>query len=196
MTDNPVPDQDKAPSQTETTTDTAPDELDSLLAQYDNGQKPTEPKAPDSETLGDLKESLNEVKVFAQEQREERRAKAVTSAIETVKGDLNMPDKLVRGWLEAEAQENPQVGEAFRNQGNPTSNWPKIAEALGRKFAKEMSEMKIDKAATEDRAAVEASVRGATKASEESDSMSPEEAARMTPAEHTEWKRKHGWVAY
>ena len=175
-------------SQTETKPEGAPDELDQLLAEYD-GAKETKTEEPD------LKSTVTELASFVRETRNDRLQNDINAAVKAVKGDAPVDDDVVRAMLEVKAQKDSRFKSAWDNRKSNPEGWERVSKAFGREMEAKFEGLKIDKSATEDRAAIAASVKGATK-TQESEQLSPEEAARWSPAEYQEWKRKHGHVSY
>jgi len=84
--------------------------------------------------------------------------------VKSIRGDLDpemFDDATVRGWINARADDDPRLAQAWVNRHNNPKQFEKVVTQLGRDFQKKFSKMP-DKGATEDRDAVTAAVRGAS----------------------------------
>ena len=152
-------------------------ELETLLASYDAGTKveptggapatPAKEPATAQKPTEDLSQRILKVVEFNEAEIRSKANETVKKAIEdsakAVKGDL--PDsaatlKQARAWLKDTADDDPRIQKAFVNREKDPQTWGKILTALNKEFAKESK--RPDAAATEDRDAVTAAVRGST----------------------------------
>ena len=134
----------------------AQDELDTLLAQYDEGQEPTEPPAEKPS------EPVVDKRVDALLARE--RDNDINNAIDTIMdevSDVQIPKSMVKGYLFAKESEDPRIGKAFDNRFSDPAGWNRILKGIAQEAKKEFKDLP-DKAMTNDRNAVEAAVRGAS----------------------------------
>lgn len=160
----------------------AVEDLDALLAQYDESVKPADAAAqpaaanPASEQTqeNDLTARIRSLVEHQERQRQldeaneaKRQSEAIKQAVDdaakVVRGDLPddvASDRLARAWLKDAADNDPRIQAAFKDREKNPEGWNKILTSLSREFAKEMK--RPDQAATEDREAVTAAVRGAS----------------------------------
>lgn len=171
------------------------DDLDKLLAEYDEKAAPpaaTTPAQPEQKPGTDTTAKpatdpdVAEVKRYIFKQDMDKTVKAV-------RGDLSpdyFDDSLVKAWIEAQAEADPRLGLAWANRHNNPKQFEKVVDTLGRNFAKRYGKLP-DKQATEDREAVTDAVRSA------STKAPPAQApnyAGMTNAEFREaHKRDYGY---
>jgi len=166
----------------------APDieSLDSLLKQFDEATKDSNPEsaasaAPPGKAKAEVKpadsnalaEQVRRI-VDAQEaqtkaQQAEVTQKALTATVASLRADL--PDdpavnKFVMGWLKDTADNDKRLQNAFANRDRDPQTWNKIVTGLTRDCQKDFATLsrRPDAAATEDREAVTAALRGASTA--------------------------------
>lgn len=141
----------------------AQDELDTLLAQYQEGHE--EPK----KDLPPKSEQSDPVYQWAEQQMRERDKEAtnqaITEAVKTVKTEsgISLPDKMVRGYLELMAVEDPRISQAFAQRSQNPDQWGRVLKAAAKKLTIEMGETP-DSKLTSDRNTVESAVRSASTA--------------------------------
>lgn len=178
-----------APAQPGATVDNArADDLATILSSYEDETKPQpapqpapQPKAatPDPDTI---------TRIAAWESRQESRD--INDAVKTIRGEHDhVSDRLIKGWLNAAAEDNPKLKDVFANRFTDPARWEKALGALTREFDKEQSKLP-DKGATEDVLAVTAAVRGASSTKAPPD-QAPNYGA-MTDAEFQKEKAKLG----
>ena len=201
MADQPVAATDQSSQTAGNESKGAPDdELSRLLAEVPDDTPAKSAPKPDSQAKtpkasDEVAQTLDDVRQFMRQQQERDFDRGVAEAVKIVKGDTNVRDKVARAWLEAEAQEDSRLLTAFRQRDRHPKRWESILKAKAGEFAKEFPSH--DPAATKDREALAASVRGSTKSrKDEDDQMTPQEAAAMSSDEYHAWKRKHGWAPY
>lgn len=89
--------------------------------------------------------------------------------VKAVRGELPadyFDDPFVKAWIDSRAEEDPRLAQAWVNRHANPKQFEKVVGTLGREFSKKYGKLP-DRAATEDRDAVTAAVRGAsTKAPE------------------------------
>jgi hypothetical protein len=168
------------------------DDLDKILAEFDEGTKPApaaakpEPKAGEAD---DLKAAKDEVLSARDEIRQERFKKDMHSTVMEVRGDLPadfFDDRFVQAWIDARATDDPRLSKAWIERNSNPQQFKRVVGALSREFAKKYGKLP-DKQATEDREAVTAAVRGAsTKAPE---GKAPD-LSRLTDTEFVAEKEK------
>lgn len=156
------------------------DDLDTLLKEFDdsNGdgskggeaEKPSKPQntEPKPETTGDLSSKVQQLLDLEAERKKEdlqRRFDAdMEKTVKAVRGDISAnlaSDKFVRAWVEATAEENPKLAQAWVDRNKNPKAFQRIVEKLSRDFAAEFVK-RPDANATEDREVVTAAVRGAS----------------------------------
>lgn len=143
------------------------DDFDTLLSQYDDG-KPgaaADPKPkPEQTTDGAVDDRIArlEQKIVERDSRE-----AVDKVVSKLVSETGTTRRLALGFLEAIARERPEVAQAFADRHQAPKRWEKYEALIIKELDKETKLLKVDRAATEDREAVTAAVRGAsTKAPE------------------------------
>ncbi len=176
-------------------------DLDSLLKVYDETTAaPAQPIQPEQTpgTEPDLKT------IAAQMQRFENLATAavndkfkrdMSTTVKAIRGDLPeavFDDVLVEAYLDAQAKQDPRLAKAWLDRDANPRQFEQVKTALAKSFAKKFSSMP-DRAATEDRDAVSAAVRGA---SNRAPASQPANLGGMTDQElreHT--KKQYGFSA-
>jgi hypothetical protein len=169
------------------------DDLDSLLAEFDQGtKKPDTVSSPDTKpTLPDaLAQDVQALKSQAQEWAQEKNKRAIAETVDDIRGDVPkevFDDEMVEAWLDAQARRDPRLAQAWLQREQNSQKWGKVKAELGRQLAKKAGSLP-DRNATDDREAVAAAVRGASaKAAVE---PAPNFGA-MTDAELRKYNREH-----
>lgn len=162
------------------------DDLDKLLAQYDDENKPKatpEPAKPEQKTgTADNDLVLREVRALREERQQENYRRDMDKTIKDVRGNLDpefFDDTFVEAWMDSQARNDPRLATAWANRSANPKQFAKVVETLGRAFTKRYGKLP-DKQATEDREAVTAAVRGA---STKAPVGQPPDYAKMSPAE-------------
>ncbi len=164
------------------------DELDKLLAEFDS-DKPKPPETPKPEPKGtdDVKSLLEPLQGQLTQLQNRQFKHDMGDTIKKVRGDLDpdfFDDKLVKGWIDAMAEDTPKLATAWVNRDNNPKAFQKVVEQLGRDFSKKFSKLP-DKSATEDREAVSHAVRGAS-------TNAPEgKAPDFSGMSNAEYREKH-----
>lgn len=172
------------------------DDLDTLLSQFDEGGEgstDTKPK-PDktSETTVDpaVKQRLDQLeKKLADDEFQ----KQITPVIQKVRGDISpdvLDDSEVLDWMEGRAKRDPRLRAAWIDRSKNPKAWDKVVDALGRELHKKFTKLP-DAHATEDRAAVAASVRGASTQAPEG--KAPDFSQMPTNEYREEHKKLYGY---
>lgn len=178
------------------------DDLDDLLADYAS-QSPAKPEAvpgpspeperperltdpsqvPDNSEL--TTEALQVLREHHVRERMERDGKDADLAVAHVRGDASdFAPSMVRGWLQEQAANDPKVADAWANRYENPQAYAQTVERLARRFHAEHVSIRIDPAATTDRAMVAASVRGAgAPPPAETDAAYRARVSRMSDAE-------------
>jgi hypothetical protein len=172
----------KAKPSTETNVDAQGngDDLEKLLAEFDDSdnpdpkamkeEKPSKPAKTEqkTETPNDLSSQVQKLLDMEEERRREEFQRQfdadMAKTVVAIRGEISdklASDKLVRAWIEATAEENPKLTNAWVNRKKDPKAFGRIVEKLSRDFAAEFSK-RPDPNATEDREVVSAAVRGAS----------------------------------
>ena len=131
---------------------------------------------------------------YAEQRAQERHERDYQSLIDQVRGDADrtlFPDKMMRAYIDAEAQTDVGLHTAWLNREANPRQWAAVAEKLAKGFGK-YAVRTPDPNLTEDTAAVAALARGAssTKAPQEPQA----DYSRMSNAEYrNEIKNKYGF---
>lgn len=148
------------------------DDLEKVLAEFDNIKAkpaPDQPKPEPSGTPDDLKALADEVRGLRTERQQETFRRDMDTTIKNVRGELDpefFDDTFIESWVDSQARKDPRLATAWAGRHSNPQQFQKVVDTLGRSFAKKYSKLP-DKNATEDREAVTAAVRGAsTKAPE------------------------------
>jgi hypothetical protein len=150
--------------------------LDELLGEFNEPQTPERAK-PQGDELSRVVEFVDDM-AAKESQREFN--EAVGTAVESIKKDeaaAKYPDRMIRGHLNALADENPQFRDAFQNRTKNPNAWKKSLEWAGKEFHKDISSLPDDQI-TSDLEAAQASVRGIS-------NEAPDAPKRKTSAELT-----------
>jgi len=139
----------------------AQDELDTLLAQYDEGTEvPEKTEKPSGEPTPDTRIDA----LLAREKKGD-----INSAVDTIMGDLDIqvPKSMIKGYLYSRESEDPRIGKAFDKRFQDPAGWKRVLSGLAKEASSEFKDLP-DKSLTNDRDVVEAAVRGASTTSKES----------------------------
>ena len=141
----------------------AQDDLESLLAEFEQSDTPE--AKPDSTTDDDLKAKVDRLEKKLDDTQNHQ---ALQGVIKNVKGDLDVDEDFVEAWLTMKARKDPRNEEAYVNRHKNPEKFAKLEKAwnkeLGQKFPK------LDTNVTDDVEAVASAVRGAaTKAPADDD---------------------------
>lgn len=175
--------------------DARTDDLDSLLTQYaEQTGSPTPPPQDEAVTpdVKALKAEVETLKSQVQQVGQYRFQQDMADTVKSVKGDLDFVDNdMVEAWIDGQARKNEALQKAWLQRDSDPRNWQKIKTELGKRFQSQFSKMP-DRAATEDREAVAAAVRGA--ASTRAPTEAPPNYARSSNAEfRNEVREKYGF---
>lgn len=177
---------EEQPAPQETEQGTQDDDLDTLLKQYeseaDEAIKETKTEQP--------KENIDADRLKAIEQRLFQ--EDINSAVQSVKGqlkDVNLSDKMIRGYLEVEAYDDPRIASAFQNRSSNPGAWNKVLKGLANNMQKELGPTP-DPKLNQDRKALETAVAGTKTATtgEMSEDDKRRKLASMSDAEFLKWK--------
>lgn len=179
---------------TEATSARQDDDLDTLLAQFDES-KP----APSASAKPEQVDAANDTQVANQTVldeakfiRSERFKKDMDTTIKEVRGDLPedfFDGQFIQAWIDSQAMKDPRLGNAWSDRHKDPQKFKQVVGALGKEFAKKYGKLP-DKNATEDREAVTAAVRGASTRAPEGKAP---DFSRMTDGEFAkEWEKVSG----
>jgi len=160
----------------------APD-LDSLLAEYETPEAIEQPEAAPEPTSAEVLE----MRQLLQANREAQLNEGLNESARMVKeaaGETanNIPEWMIKGALREEAIRNPQIEKVFNDRQSNPAAWNKVASALGKKIAADLS---VDRASTDSWNAVEAAQNGAS--SGKVQEVEPD-FGKMTDSEFMSWK--------
>ena len=157
-------------------TDAQEETLDSLLNEFDENtvEEPLKPepapelKAPElvepvvDSALGD---QVDQIRQSVQDLQARETKSDMASAVNTLKTDneslQKLPDHLVEGLLNAEAQRDPRIQKAWGDRLVNPEGFKKVLDGLGKQISKSF-EGAPDPGLTDDRDSVRASVNGQT----------------------------------
>ena len=167
------------------------DDLDKILAEFNEQTRPAEPSEPEP-TAGATNDQTNaaaEVLAARDEIRNERFQRDMGATIKDVRGDLPndlYDDDFMTSWIDAQAKKDPRLSKAWVNRNSNPQAFARVKAGLGREFAKRYGKLP-DKAVTEDREIVTAAVRVAsTKAPE---GKAPDYAKMSNSELDSEWQK-------
>lgn len=163
------------------------DDLDALLAEFDQQAKKPDtvsPPAPAPQPQTEVRAPDPDIAYIRQ--RFDRQDMVET--INRVRGDLDpevFDDDIVEGWLNAKAMKDHRLSVAYMQRASNPQAWAKVQAQLGKEFAKKGSRL-VDREATDDRAAVAASMRGASSRAPEE---RPVDTSGMSNSEYRKYMR-------
>jgi hypothetical protein len=150
-------------------TETTPPQPEGQLPESRVPDERREP-VPDNLFSSDAEEevyrALDAAVAYDQQRLAARDAADGALVVKAIRGEFpasQYPDEMVAGWIENLARTNPKIQEAWvqRYSGaDGERNYRRAVERLGQAFHKQFKSTQIDHAATEDRAAVAAAMRG------------------------------------
>lgn len=148
-------------------------DLDTLLKVYD--EKTTSAAATTTQTQPDttagtepdlktVAAKLQQLESFATESHNLRHKQDMGETVKAIRGDLDpdvFDEKLIEGWLNVQAQQDPRLAQAWLNRAANPKQFEQVKTALAKSFQKKFSKLP-DRQTTEDRDAVTAAVRGSS----------------------------------
>lgn len=172
------------------------DQLDQLLAEYDQGTRktdttitPPEPKVATPQP-DEVVQKVRLLEMQASEWAAEKQKKAISETIAAIRGDVSpeiFDDDMVEAWLDAQARKDPRLAQAFIQRDQNPRKWAQVRTELGKSLNKKVKGLP-DRQATDDREAVTFAVRGAsTKVSADP----PPKLGDMSDAELRNYTRKN-----
>lgn len=173
--------------------------LEELLAEYDQKisnsgeQKKETPAKEDEEEIDDdkLKEKVKHLDKLEKARQKEVLDNDVKSAIKTVKGDLNIPDDLAKGFLYT-LGDDPRFKLAFMQRQSNPDGWNKVLSGAKSKFNGFINSIREEvkkEFASESTDAVESAVRSASTKSSGGEKV---DFSNMSDKEFEQFKSKLG----
>lgn len=167
--------------------------LDDLLAEFDSQaeSEPTpEPKVDQKVSAADLQAALREVQQFQSERQQERVSKDISQAVEAVRGELDPEaDELVRGWLDVQAQNDARFRAAWQSRHTDPNKWNRVLKGMADQFATKYGK-RFGKADQDDREAMAAAVRTASRHSQPTTHSEAPNFAGMSDHEFAMYKAR------
>lgn len=165
-------------------------ELESFLSEYENGTKPqTQPVQQQTAQPDPTKEALAEIQNWRQERAQEKHTKDLAEAVKSVKGEFDVPEWAVQGWIDQKARENKSIQDIWNNRENNPAALNRLLSSMKKEFAGLQKKGTVDQDATADRAAVAVAVRGA---STQTPVSQPPKFGKMTNHEFNQYLRENG----
>ena len=143
-------------------------DLDALLKVFETETKPPVKPTPEQQTnepdLKALAGEVQQMRGFVNEAHNLQFKRDMDDTVKTIRGELDpeiFDGPLIQGWLDAQAQQDQRLAKAWVDRHANPKQFEQVKTALAKNFAKKFSKLP-DAAATEDRAAVTAALRGAS----------------------------------
>jgi DNA-binding ferritin-like protein len=141
----------------EGSTDDGNSDIDSLIGQYEQGTQQQDTQSQSAQQ-GSVPEGFEDVVNFARSFQQEKQEQAIQEVVKTVKGDYQLGDELVRGYIEVEASKDKTIADAFANRVADPKAWQAKQSQLMEGFKKQFPT--IDEKATQDTNELMAAVAG------------------------------------
>lgn len=176
------------------------DDLDSLLAQWEEGSQAKDSKESDKgaqlDDTDDPKQQITEIRQYLQKQEEERTREEVNRSVDETAGlmqeevseQVNLPKEKWRAILQGYASEDQRILNAWNARRSDPKAWEKMAKFIAKDFVKGINSG-VDQSATEDRDAVASAVASASKTPSADDGPSQEDLNNMSDAEFNKLTR-------
>jgi len=154
-------------SESKTTVETkgAQDNLDELLSAFDQEFTkaiPEQKAAQQPVANDDVSQLRSQVDYLVTQMTSGDIEKAVDSLAHEMGEDVSIPKRAIKGMLNDMAIEDLRLRRAFENRHNDPTSWKKVLKGAANAIRKEFSNIP-DKKVNEDRSAIAAAVRGASK---------------------------------
>lgn len=155
-------------------------DIDFLIKEYDSGTKDvtTETKHT-TEKSGEMNEVLSYIR---QSQQRETEA-AINNTVKAVKGELNIGDDVVRGFIEVQAAKDKSLQKAFAERISDPQGWEKYQKRLGDDFMKQFPA--VDSKATNDTN----ELLSAVQSSKQSDNVGSDETPNYETMDDSEFRK-------
>jgi hypothetical protein len=169
-------------------------ELESFLNEYESGTKPQTPPVTQQQpavTQPDVSTLQARLDAIERANAEKEHTADLADAVKTVRGDLDVPEWAVQGWIDAKARENKKVQDIWANRKNDPTALNRLLSSMKKEFAGIQSKRaasRVDENTSADVAAVAAAVRGA---STQAPVSQPPDFGRMSNAEFNEYLRQN-----
>ncbi len=181
------------PSAAESTARTDGDNLDALLAEFDQGTQqaaspspqPATTAAPQNGASQISREEFDALRMEIAAGRHEKEQSAIKETCANIRGDISpelYDDAMVEGWLTAQSRQNPKIVEAWQRRASNPNAWAGIEKELNTRLKAKLAKMP-DANLTADRDAVTAAVKGASSSTKVSTEPAPK-LGRMSNAEY------------
>lgn len=158
--------------------------IDQLLGDFDD-------KTPKAKPQTELGEVVSFVKDFQQKEAQKDINTGIDDAVKFIKSDesITASDRLVKGFLNALADENPKVLDAFNNRTQNPGAWEEI-----KKWAQTeaKSELSTDTKITDDVNAAKAAASGQTLEEPEPEKVTSADLDTLSDFQFSEYKSQLG----
>lgn len=159
------------------------DNLDALLAEFDQEKQQAEQPAPPPEQKDDEPSGLEDRIKYLEDLQFKGE---VTGMVDTVKKSddrlSDLSDRLVQSWLDGEVRHDKDLMHAFVNRTQNPAAFDKVLAKLGEGLANELAG-RPDPQLTADQTAARTAVRGVSTALPESTTPTNEELSKMSDAQ-------------
>lgn len=167
------------------------DDLDTLLAEFAAGTKSASKPETKTATTTASEDVGKRVETLEKRLAEREFQTELQPILKRIRGDISpevLDDSELADLLDGRAKRDPRLADAWMNRHQNPKAWAKVEEAIGREISGKFAKLP-DKAATEDRAAVTAAVRGASQKAPEGKApdyskMSDGEFAKAVEGQH------------
>ena len=167
------------------------DDLNTLLAEFEKGTQPQpQPVQTQQQQQPDPgRQALAEVQELRRQQAEMKHQTDLEEFKKVVKGDLDLPDWAVQGFIDEQARKNKPIQDLWSNRDANQSAIKRLAATMHKELARAQGKPRVDQNATEDRAAVSAAVRGA---STKTPAAQPPNLGKMSDHEFNQYLKENG----
>jgi hypothetical protein len=190
MTEQTVTTETDVESVTSTEESGAQDDLDKLLADFDE-ETSSQSEQSDQGSEQPTTSLDDEDKQFLQSLKEQETERQINEEIdrmsEHVPEDVTIPNDVLRAMVEYKAAKNPKIADAFMKRHQNPEAWGKVSKSLVSEISKGFQKQP-DKKSTQDREAVIAAVQSASTSSQEE---SQPDFSKMNDAQYQKWKREN-----
>lgn len=149
------------PQATDDLVDTGTDAQDSLESALSEFDEATQPKKEATQS-NDVQQLVEIMKNERQERIARETNEAIANAVVNVKGDLDIDNDIVEGFILKMSQRDPRIVKAFDSRNQSPDMWDRVQKQLSKDLQKRIGQ-RVDAQITTDREAVAAAVKGASK---------------------------------
>jgi hypothetical protein len=165
MTEQTVVEEVKAEAKPSVEMDNAQDEsLEDLMKEFESVQEPPK-EAKGEQASEDISEDVRWVRNLREQEEAKRHREAIEQTIGALKDGVDCPIEIPNEWwegrLDVAARKDPRLTQAWLSRESKPEAWKKIQAHLKKQLESELS---IRRDLTDDRDAVTAAVRSASKA--------------------------------